>query len=193
MQHGPTFVGCQLDRPQESDTDREPEDRLSADVVAALFEQHAIDLRSFLAGVLRDRHLAEEVLQTVFHRVAELGHTVRGEFRGWLFRVAYNEAMQVRRRQTRERAALGKAVWLQPRVVADESDSAAIRDETVEEVRRAIGSLPEGQQDVVRLRIYEDLKFAEIAERLNLPLGTVLTRMRLANERLQRALKKPTD
>lgn len=172
-----------------SETDREPDKRLSADEVAALYGQHAPDLRSFLSGVLRDRHLAEEVLQTVFHRLAELGHTVRGEFRGWLFRVAYNEAMQVRRKQKREQVVLSKAVWLQPRVAADESDSAAIRSETVEDVRRAIEALPKGQRDVVRMRIYENLKFAEIAERLKIPLGTVLTRMRLANERLHKALK----
>ncbi len=39
------------------------------------------------------------------------------------------------------------------------------------------------------MRIYEDVTFAVIAERLGIPLGTVLTRMRLANQRLQKILK----
>jgi len=164
-------------------------ERIDATDVAALYRQHAVDLRSFLTSVLRDRDLAEEVLQTVFHRATDRGHTVHGEFRAWLFRVAYNEAMQVRRKQTREQAALSKAVWLRPGVTTDQSESAAVRDETVAAVRRAIDGLPEAQRQVVRMRIYEDVTFAVIAERLGIPLGTVLTRMRLANERLQRILK----
>lgn len=167
----------------------ETDDRIDQDDVAALYGQHADDLRSFLVGVLRDRELADEVLQTVFHRTAERGHTVRGEFRGWLFRVAYNEAMQIRRKQTRERAALTKAAWLKPGEAGEQSASAAIRKETVAEVRRAIDGLPEGQRQVVLLRMYENVTFAVIAERLELPLGTVLTRMRLATEKLQKMLK----
>jgi len=164
-------------------------ERIDATDVAALYRQHAADLRSFLTGVLRDRDLTEEVLQTVFHRTTDRGHTVHGDFRAWLFRVAYNEAMQVRRKQTRERSALSKAVWLRPGVTTDQSESAVIRDETVAEVRRAIEELPEAQRQVVRMRIYEDVTFAVIAERLGIPLGTVLTRMRLATEKLHKTLK----
>lgn len=167
----------------------ESDERIARDQVAALYGRHADDLRSFLTGILKDRHLAEESLQVVFRRLSEQGHTVHTEFRGWLYRVAYNEAMQVRRRQAREQVALGKAVWLQPRNESESSESDVIRDETVAEVRQAIEELPEGQRQVVRMRIYEDVTFAVIAERLGLPLGTVLTRMRLANERLHKALK----
>ncbi|MCA9247413.1 MAG: hypothetical protein KDA42_09870, partial [Planctomycetales bacterium] len=48
--------------------------------------------------------------------------------------------------------------------------------------------LPSEQREVVRMRIYEEKKFAEIAAELELPLGTVLTRMRLALKKLEAAL-----
>ncbi|MBL8825420.1 MAG: hypothetical protein JNM18_00445, partial [Planctomycetaceae bacterium] len=60
--------------------------------------------------------------------------------------------------------------------------------ETVVGVRQAIEQLPAEQRQVVRLRIYENRTFAEIATALKLPLGTVLTRMQLALKKLKKAL-----
>ncbi len=50
--------------------------------------------------------------------------------------------------------------------------------------------LPADQLQVVQLRIYEEQTFQEIARRLELPLGTVLTRMRLALKKLQTSLRE---
>ena len=74
--------------------------KLDPAVVAALYMEHAEELRAFLIGVLRSSDLAGEVLQTTFVRAIEVGHTSRQETRkGWLFRVAFNEAMALRRRR----------------------------------------------------------------------------------------------
>lgn len=181
--------------------------------VEALYREHAADLEAFLIGVLRDRHQASEVVQVVFRKALEfLAELGSGEVkatgfpadellskwqspRGWLFRVGWNEAMLVRRVQTRHQKLLRKAVWNRdldrPDQVAPES--ALVQNETVEAVRKAIGDLPEDQRNVVRSRIYEDKTFAVIAEELGLPLGTVLTRMRLAMQKLQRVLSRHRD
>jgi RNA polymerase sigma factor (sigma-70 family) len=179
--------------------------------VEALYREHGADLEAFLIGVLRDRHQASEVVQIVFRKALEYLATLEtgadGESaelttdellskwqspRGWLFRVGWNEAMLVRRVQTRHQNLLKKAVWNRdldrPEPAAPESG--LVQDETVEAVRKAIGDLPEDQQIVVRSRIYEDKTFAVIAEELGLPLGTVLTRMRLAMQKLERALAR---
>jgi RNA polymerase sigma-70 factor (ECF subfamily) len=55
-------------------------------------------------------------------------------------------------------------------------------------VREAIERLTEDQRQVVRMRIYEEKTFAEIAEELGIPLGTALTRMRAALGRLRTEL-----
>ncbi len=63
-----------------------------------------------------------------------------------------------------------------------------LRSETTERVRQALGELPPDQRQVVEMRIYEDKTFAVIADELSAPLGTILTRMRLALKRLSRRL-----
>ena len=69
-------------------------------IVAALYVEHAEELRRFLIGVLRDHQLASDVLQTSFVKLAEKGHATReGSRKAWLFRVAYHEAMAIRRRE----------------------------------------------------------------------------------------------
>lgn len=62
------------------------------------------------------------------------------------------------------------------------------RKEVIEEVREAIQELPLNQQRVVRMRIYEQKTFAQIAEETGPPLGTVLTHMRRAMEALRQKL-----
>ena len=57
-------------------------------------------------------------------------------------------------------------------------------------LRRTLATLPQAQQEVVRLRHVEGLRFREIAERLGRPLGTVLTQMRAALERMAAALEE---
>jgi DNA-directed RNA polymerase specialized sigma24 family protein len=56
-------------------------------------------------------------------------------------------------------------------------------------VRAALVTLPLEQQQIVQLRIYDERTFADIAAELGIPLGTALTRMRLALEKLRAALK----
>lgn len=173
-------------------SDDDDDERIKPDSVAGLYQQHAEEIRAFLSGVLKDRDLADEVLQTVFRKTLEKGHTVKESIRSWLFKVAWNEAMLVRRVQTRHASGLQKVA--RQRKLSDEtpeqSVAAAVRGETIERVRKAIDALPEEQRVVLRLRIYEDRKFATIADELGIPLGTVLTRMRSAVLKLESSLGK---
>ena len=171
--------------------------RIDPSVVSELYVRCAEELRCFILGVVRDPELTAEVVQTAFGKVLERGHEVKEEsLRAWVFRVAYNEALAVRRRQ-----AVGDRVTrhlAEGRSVADREKSSgretatpeanASREETVALVRQALRQLPREQQEVVRKRIYEGKRFAEIAEELQLPLGTVLSRMQLALKKLRRRL-----
>jgi RNA polymerase sigma-70 factor (ECF subfamily) len=69
-------------------------------------------------------------------------------------------------------------------------DDAAVTDEHAEMVRRAVAQLPEHYRSVVVLRHYEDLKFREIAVVLEVPEGTVKSRMAEALSLLNQSLKK---
>lgn len=181
----------------EAPTDNKPSvPSLDPARAAALYVEHADELRAFLTGVLKDRELAGEALQATFARTVEVGHTAREEtLKGWIFRVAFNEAMALKRRRKVDRKAVAKLNWFRPnRSETRESESPEdnlARWETVDRVRSALETLPEEQEHVVRLRIYEELTFAEIAEATGAPLGTVLTRMRLALKKLKTTLDHP--
>ncbi len=158
-------------------------------VVAALYVKHAEELRYFLTGLLRDGDLAADVLQVAFARAVELGHTVQeGALKSWLFRVAYNEALAIRRREGVGEKVRQQLAWITP--TSDGTPVASVsRFETVVAVRQAIDELPAEQQQVVRMRMYDQKKFAEIAQELKLPLGTVLSRMQLALKKLRKFLR----
>lgn len=164
-------------------------ERLEPAAVAALYARHADELRAYLTGLLRDRHHADEALQACFAKAVELGHTARdGALKAWLFRVAHNEAMDRRRRTLAEGRATRLVTWWSRREVAKPEQHLA-RSEAVERVRKAVEDLPAEQREVVRLRIYEEKTFAEIAAQTGKPLGTILTRMRLATKKLTEALR----
>ncbi len=159
-----------------------------ARVVAAV-EEHGGELRRFVLGVVRDPDLAGDVMQATLSKALELGHTARPEtLKGWLFRVAFHEAMAIRRRQKAGVAAVRRLADL-GRAAEEMPDAAVMRGEDAAAVRRALHALPEDQRKVVVARVYDDKTFAQIARDAGVPLGTVLTRMRLALDKLRRALR----
>ena len=156
--------------------------------VADLYARYGAELLRFLVGLLRDSHLAADVVQTTFVKLAEHGQQSREDSRkGWLFRVAYNEAMLLRRRQAVDAAARRRVAWDRESVGVS-AEHALVSSETVARVRQAIRELPAEQQQVVRMRIYEEKTFAVIAAELGIPLGTALGRMRTAMIKLRTQL-----
>src|SRR5262245_15797517 len=123
------------------------EGKLNPSVVAALYLAHGEELRRFLYGVLRDAQLASDVLQVAFARLVERGHETKEETRkAWLFRVAYHEAMAVRRREAVGDKLVRQIAWKHDGK-SDSADELLIRFESVEAVREALEELrPEERQ-----------------------------------------------
>jgi RNA polymerase sigma factor (sigma-70 family) len=176
---------------------------MDPDHVKAVYEEHRVALERFLIGVLRDEAAAADALQTTFIRLLEKGHLVQQQdsLKSWLFRVAFNEAMLIRRRHSIVRKHAENVAWkFQVQSSADrgsderlsQSVHFAIREEDKQRVLRALQKLPDTQRVVVEKRIYEGLKFREIADELDVPLGTVLARMQAGLKKLKPILK-PED
>ena len=161
--------------------------------VREAYHRHAPELRRFIYGLTKDRELVDEFSQATFAKLVEnFGDIDPARLKAWLFRVAFNEVM-LSRRKTGVRSRLRSTV---ARNMNDSSMAPLVslhRRDDVDRVRLAIQELPGEQQEVVKLRIYEDLKFAEIAERLDVPLGTVLGRMRTATIKLSRILDNESE
>lgn len=167
-----------------------PDGKLDPAVVAALYDEYGEELKRFLVGLLRDGPLAHDAVQATFAKMIQRGHETNPKSRkAWLFRVAYNEAMAVRRRQGVGQRAVRRMAWNQD-AAHPGADQPLLRSETVETVREALEELPEPQRQIVRMRIYEEKTFAVIAEELDIPLGTALGRMRSAMAKLREKLEE---
>lgn len=148
------------------------------DALAVIFEQFELPVFRYLLGVLKDRHAAEDVLQDTFVAVLRKAETITGEsFRSWLFTVAHQKALLLKRKAQRTPEPVAHDRLLE--LVRFEFDplAAAIRAESAAVVRSLLAQLPEPQQAVIRLRVFDGLKFREVADRLGCPLNTALARM----------------
>jgi RNA polymerase sigma-70 factor (ECF subfamily) len=163
-------------------------EKIDPAIVAALYIEHEAELKRFLWGVLRDGAAVHDALQAAFVKMIEHGHTTREESRkAWLFRVAYHEALAMRRREGVGKKAVGLLASIQKSVAAA-ADEPLIRLEIIQAVRQAMEQLSPEQRQVVWMRVYEEKTFAQIAEELEIPLGTALGRMRLAVGKLRQAI-----
>jgi RNA polymerase sigma-70 factor (ECF subfamily) len=148
-------------------------------------------LRGFLRGRLRQEPDVEDCLQKVVVKWLEHGqHLTGGALRAWLFAVAGNEAAMFWRSESRSDRAL--RTW-DGNLAESTQEYHLDRQESQLIVRQAVARLPEELRIIVQLRTEHDLTFNEIAVRLQIPLGTALSRMHRALARLEtelQALKK---
>lgn len=165
-----------------------PSSPLDPSIVVRLHAEHAAELRRFVLGVVRDTALADDVVQATFAKLVQVGGSARDEtLKGWLFRVAYHEALTARRRnESRDRAHRRISTWINAASQCPEDP--ILRAESIEAVRTALERLSDEQRRVVRARIEGDKTFAQIAAEFGIPLGTVLTRMRRALQTLRNVL-----
>lgn len=158
-----------------------------ATAFAELVRRWEVPVRRLCARMTGDLHRAEDLSQEAFARVfAHRGdYQASGRFSTWLWRIALNLCQdELRRRMRRGEVALGGEAGggegeagLEP-VDAGKGPSELLEElERAELVRRALLSLPEHYRSVLVLRHYEGLRFAEIAEVLGIPEGTVKSRM----------------
>ena len=151
----------------------------------------ASDLKTLLAGILRDQTLAEDAFQRTVLKAIQAADTVDlRTLRGWLFRIAVNEARQLRRESRRETEKLQSAAVVAGRQTGSAfesliSESQILKEEFVQAVRCSLERLPSNHKEVVQRRIYEGQQFSDIANAMGVPLGTVLTWMRRALEQLR--------
>ncbi|MCS6850243.1 MAG: sigma-70 family RNA polymerase sigma factor [Gemmataceae bacterium] len=142
-------------------------------------------LFQFLVGLLRDHHQAEDALQETLVRALErLDAVDPAHLRGWLFTVAYHQAMLFRRRQKCRRVANVPMANALTDPAPGPCSLAEQRDD-VRRLRALLELLPAGQREVIRQRVYEGKRFREIAEALGCPLNTALARMREGLKRLR--------
>ncbi len=135
--------------------------------------------------VLRDGGLAEEATQQTFMKAWRAAGSLDEdrEMAPWLATIARRVAIDVRRGEARRVAdPLESVAPGDPALTSQPESAEALHG--VWEVRRALGELPPDEEEVVRLQHFEGLTHTEIAQRLDLPAGTVKSRSFRAHKRL---------
>jgi RNA polymerase sigma-70 factor (ECF subfamily) len=154
----------------------------------SVFEQSKDGLRAFVQLRLRQASDVDDCLQAVYLKMIESPHCITpAARRAWLFRVAANEAAKYWRSQELQERAIRKLGCSSADTY--EPVEQVIRGETVEQVTGSIERLPPAWREVVRLRIHENMTFQEISQTLGIPLGTALTQMRRALERIRSEMR----
>ncbi|SDS14418.1 RNA polymerase sigma-70 factor, ECF subfamily [Paenibacillaceae bacterium GAS479] len=161
----------------------------------ALVHRYHAPLSGFLQRQLKDPGRAEDIVQETFLKLIRQLKDKRNpdNVQAWLYRVAMNQCRDYWKSsgyQT-DRNRFGE-----PPERKDERTSVvelAERQETRREIRQTLDELPKVQREVVLLRFYQDLKLQDIADVLQLPLGSVKTHLYKALRRLKSKLSKEQE
>ena len=156
-----------------------------------LVEQYRDNVYRLAYRMCGNAYDADEAAQEAFVAAWRALPNFRGDakFSTWLYRLTTNAAIDVMRREKRHQT-VGDGEMIE---VADDADSpqeTVERTEQQEAVQKALATLSEEYREVLLLRYMEELDYAEIAEVLQLPSGTVKSRINRAKAALKTALLK---
>ncbi|QEL15379.1 sigma-70 family RNA polymerase sigma factor [Limnoglobus roseus] len=153
---------------------------------ADFYDRYASRVFGLLLHLLRNRTDAEDVLQEAFWQVwrqADRFDSRRASAESWVLMIARSRAVD---RLRKRRETVTDTV---PEVPSDSKpDINLSRQDDAAQVISALGVLPPDQQEPIRLAFFDGLTHEQIARHLNIPLGTVKTRIRLGFLRLKERL-----
>lgn len=156
------------------------------DALRVLYDRYASVVFGMTFRLLGDRQAAEECTQDVFvsvWRTARSYEPSRAKVSTWLLTIARNRAIDATRRRAARPVDPHEDVWS-----IDESPDTADVVGSADEASRiaaALAELPDAQREALSLAYFDGLSHTEIAERLQVPVGTVKGRIRLALDRLR--------
>ena len=160
---------------------------------AELVRQNQDRLFASMMQVTGSPEEAEEVTQDAFIRAFVKLDTFQrnSQFFTWIYRIAFNNAL-TRRRKKKARVSLDQVREDKGLEVAGNSESVdepMLRDERIRLVRQAINTLTEEHQKILVLREMDEFAYEEIAEILNISIGTVRSRLSRARRQLKLAIE----
>ncbi|HEY7674152.1 MAG TPA: RNA polymerase sigma factor [Burkholderiales bacterium] len=149
-----------------------------------LIIEHIPRLRRYARALVGDRYIAEDLVQDTLERAWNKFSLWRpgSDLRAWLFTIMHNVFVNEARRRRHEIEQLMEEV---PPVSVrpTQGEQLELRD-----VDRALRSLPVDQREVLLLVAVEQLTYEEVSKALEIPIGTVMSRLSRARERLRQLL-----
>jgi RNA polymerase sigma-70 factor, ECF subfamily len=168
-------------------------DLVAFDVVVARYKEQLINYVYTFVG---DKSDAEDIIQDTFMKIYRFKQSYKNiaKFSTWIYTVAGNLAKSELRKRKRQQlypiSSLGSGDQefeaVETHINSDEMTDSSVKKDLI---KKAIKTLPEHYQDVIRMREIDNLSYEEIASLTKLPIGTVRSRINRARIRLQNKLK----
>jgi RNA polymerase sigma-70 factor, ECF subfamily len=194
-------------RAEERERDRLLVERVRAGDGAAfreLFEKYHRRAYSVAYGVVKSKEDALDVVQEAFVKVHKHLDSFQGtsSFYTWLYRIVMNLAIDhLRRRKNGKPVEYDDAIsregddeaGILPRLLESNPGKTAVRHELMARVEAALATLPEYHRQVIILREIEGMSYEEIAEVMDVPKGTIMSRLFHARRKMQVELQDFAD
>lgn len=151
---------------------------------------HAQGVRNVIYRMCGNAQIAEDAAQETFIQAwLHLdSYRPQASLRNWLYRIALNAATDMLRKERRILPGALEDLELQDSGPGPEA--VFFQEERTTVIQKAVLSLPDACRAVLVLREYEGLSYQEIADTLNIPLGTVMSRLNYARKLLRDKLEK---
>ena len=154
-------------------------------------------LFSYLMVSVKNKELAEDIFQDTFIKVINTirsgNYQEEGKFFQWIMRIANNLKIDYYRRLQRMPTIDGGEEFDIFTIIGSKVENVEekmIREQTYSDLTHYVEYLPEEQKEVLKMRIYHDYSFKEIAEMTNVSINTALGRMRYALINLRKIMSK---
>ncbi len=155
--------------------------------IELIFENYSIAMMNGIRTIVKNEAAAEDVLQGVLVKIWEKGHTFDSTKAGlftWLMRVSKNAAIDATR--SKNYSKYQKSEPIENFVFNSEAIHQKGTQERNDGVWETVEQLPEAQRCLIDMAYFQGFTQQEISKELNIPLGTVKTRMRAALKTLRR-------
>ncbi len=167
------------------------------EAIEMLFQRHRDKLFGFIYSKVRNQELTEDLFQdTLFKIVKTLKsgkYIEEGKFLPWAIRISHNLIIDFYRKNNKFKKVYDSDEFSMFDILPDTSldaEDQMIRRQRIKKVQLIIEQLPEEQKEVLKMRIYEELSFQEIAEKTHVSINTALGRMRYAIINMRKIIEK---
>ena len=164
-----------------------------------LLQRHKNRIYTYILLIVRNRDLAEDIFQESFMKaiitIKQGRYVDNGKFYSWVTRIAQNLIIDSYRRERNENTISNEEfaeidLFNDAKLCEENVEDVLVRDQVFSDIRNLMCHLPENQQEVVRMRYYEDRSFKEIADKTGVSINTALGRMRYAVMNMRRMARE---
>ncbi len=163
--------------------------------LSMLINRHQQRLYNFIYSKVFDKAIAEDIFQDTFIKVIRTlkrgKYNEQGKFLPWVMRIAHNLTIDHFRKNNRMPKFEGRGDFDIFSVLADDkphAENQLMEEQIRKDVKNLICELPEEQLEVLKMRIYKEMSFKEIAKHTEVSINTALGRMRYALINLRKVI-----